>query len=114
MACCGTRFGSVYPPYVAKAERKGRGRAEVDGVLHWLTGLDADAVVARCAGGTTMLGLSAAAPALTPARKGVTGLVSCAQVEAAEDPVMREIRIQDKRADELAKGRALAKILRPA
>lgn len=107
-----TSFGSVYPLYVAKVERKGRSRAEVDAVLHWLTGLDADAIAARCADGTTMEGLFAGAPALNPARMGVTGTVCGVRVEAVEDPVMREIRILDKLVDELAKGKALEKVLR--
>lgn len=108
-----TGFGSVYPLYVAKAERKGRSKAEVDTVLFWLTGLDAGAVAARCADGTTMEGLFATAPALNPARMGVTGVVCGVRVETLEDPVMRNIRILDKLVDELAKGRALEKVLRP-
>lgn len=107
-------FGRVYPLYAAKAERKGRSRTEVDAVLHWLTGLDADAVAARCADGTTMEGLFATAPALNPARMLVTGTVCGVRVETIADPVMREIRILDKLVDELAKGRALERILRPA
>jgi hypothetical protein len=110
----GTPFGSVYPLYVAKAERKGRSQAEVDAVLHWLTGLDADAVAARCADGTTMEGLFATAPALNPARMGVTGVVCGVRVEAVEDPAMREIRILDRLVDERAKGRTPEKALRPS
>lgn len=109
-----TPFGSVYPLYVAKAGRKGRTQAEVDAVLHWLTGLDAAGIAARCADGTTMEGLFATAPALNPARLAVTGVVCGVRVEAVDDPVMRDIRVLDKLVDDLAKGRALEKVLRPA
>ncbi len=107
-----TPFGSVYPLYVAKAERKGRTRAEVDVVLHWLTGWSPDQITARCDDGTTMEGLFAMAPALNPARMLVTGVVCGVRVETLEDPVMRNIRILDKLVDELAKGKTLEKVLR--
>jgi hypothetical protein len=107
-----TSFASVYPLYVAKAERKGRTRAEVDAVIAWLTGYDAAGLAAVLAAGTDFETFFAEAPALNPARATVTGTVCGVRVEAVEEPLMREIRVLDKLVDELAKGRPMAKILR--
>ncbi|SFR89721.1 DUF2200 domain-containing protein [Sphingomonas jatrophae] len=107
-----TSFASVYPLYVAKAERKGRQKAEVDAILVWLTGYDQAGLEAEIAAGTTFEAFFARAPALNPARAAITGTVCGVRVEAVEEPLMREIRYLDKLIDELAKGRPMAKILR--
>ena len=105
-------FASVYPHYVAKAEKKGRTKAEVDEIIHWLTGYDGDGLARVLAAKTNFEDFFARAPALNPARAGVTGLVCGVRVEAVEDPLMREARILDKLIDELARGRKMDKILR--
>ena len=107
-----TSFASVYPHYVAKAQKKGRTRAEVDAIIRWLTGYSAEALEARLDAGTDFQTFFAEAPAMNPARAAVTGTVCGVRVEAVEDPLMREIRYLDKLIDELAKGRPMAKILR--
>jgi hypothetical protein len=107
-----TPFAAVYPHYVAKAERKGRTRAEVDAVIAWLTGYDAAGLAAQLDRGADFAAFFAEAPAMNPARASVTGVVCGVRVEQVADPLMREIRILDKMVDELAKGRALEKVLR--
>ncbi len=104
----------VYPLYVVKAERKGRSRAEVDQVIGWLTGYAPEALAEVVASGVDFAGFFAAAPAMNPARHAVKGVICGVRVEEIDDPLMREIRILDKLVDELAKGRALEKILREA
>jgi hypothetical protein len=107
-----TSFGSVYPHYVAKAERKGRTKAEVDEIIRWLTGYS-DAEVDRVAkDGTDFEHFFSNAPKLNPARSLITGTVCGVRVEQVEEPLMREIRYLDKLIDELAKGRPMEKILR--
>ena len=107
-----TRFGSVYPHYVAKAERKGRTRAEVDRIITWLTGYSDTELAARIGDGTDFETFFANAPAMNPARTLVTGLICGIRVEEVVEPLMREIRILDKLVDELARGRAMDRILR--
>jgi hypothetical protein len=107
-----TSFASVYPHYVAKAERRGRTRAEVDEIILWLTGYNADAFAALLADKTDFETFFAQAPALNPARTQITGVICGVRIEEIEDPLMREIRYLDKLIDELAKGRPMAKILR--
>jgi hypothetical protein len=107
-----TSFASVYPLYVAKAERKGRTRAEVDQIILWLTGFTPEAFQAHLADQTDFQTFFARAPALNPARALITGVVCGVRVEDVPDPLMREIRYLDKLIDELAKGKAMAKILR--
>ncbi len=107
-----TSFASVYPLYVAKAERKGRAKAEVDQIILWLTGLTPDQLEAHLAAGTDFETFFAQAPALNPARAEIKGVVCGVRVEEIADPLMREIRYLDKLIDELAKGKAMAKILR--
>ncbi|KQV55113.1 MULTISPECIES: DUF2200 domain-containing protein [unclassified Caulobacter] len=107
-----TSFASVYPLYVAKAERKGRTRAEVDQIILWLTGFTPEAFQAHLADQTDFQTFFARAPALNPARALITGVVCGVRVEDVADPLMREIRYLDKLIDELAKGKAMAKILR--
>ena len=107
-----TSFASVYPHYVAKAEKKGRTRAEVDEIIRWLTGLSQEQLEARLAAKTDFETFFAEAPKLNPDRDKITGLVCGVRVETVADPLMREIRYLDKLIDELAKGRAMEKILR--
>lgn len=105
-------FASVYPHYVAKAERKGRIKAEVDEIIRWLTGYTQRALDAQIAKQTDLATFFAKAPKPNPLRELVTGVVCGVRVEAVEDPRMREMRRLDKLIDELAKGRPMAKILR--
>jgi len=107
-----TSFASVYPLYVAKAERKGRTRAEVDEILLWLTGFSAEGLAAQIADKTDFQTFFAQAPRLNPARAEIKGVVCGVRVEEVAEPLMREIRYLDKLIDELAKGKAMAKILR--
>ena len=107
-----TSFASVYVHYVAKAERKGRTKAEVDQIILWLTGFDQETFEARLADNTDFETFFAVAPRLNPARETITGLICGIRVETIEDPLMREIRYLDKLIDELAKGRKMEKILR--
>lgn len=108
----GMSVASVYPLYVAKAERKGRSKAEVDQILFWLTGHGDASLAAELAAGTSFEDFFARAPAMNPARALITGVVCGVRVEQIEEPTLREIRYLDKLVDELAKGRAMEKILR--
>lgn len=108
-----TSVASVYPHYVAKAERKGRTKAEVDEIICWLTGHSPQTLEAELANGTNFQDFFATAPAMNPARRSIKGVICGVRVEEIEEPVMREIRYLDKLVDELAKGKAMAKILRP-
>jgi hypothetical protein len=107
-----TSFASVYPHYVAKAERKGRTKAEVDEIVRWLTGFDQAALEEQIARKTDFETFFAEAPRPNPARAEIKGVVCGVRVEEVADPLMREIRYLDKLIDELAKGKAMAKILR--
>ena len=103
---------NLYPSLVAKAEKKGRTRAEVDEIVRWLTGHSQASLDGELAGKTSMEAFFARAPKLNPARSLITGVVCGVRVEEIEEPLMREIRYLDKLIDELAKGRAMDKILR--
>ena len=107
-----TSFASVYPHYVAKAEKKGRTRAEVDQIILWLTGYTPEDLAARLEGRTDFEAFFAEAPRMNPARSLIKGVVCGVRVEEVEDPLMREIRYLDKLIDELAKGKPMEKILR--
>ncbi|HEX8307449.1 MAG TPA: DUF2200 domain-containing protein [Allosphingosinicella sp.] len=107
-----TSFASVYPHYVAKAEKKGRTKAEVDEIIAWLTGYDAEALAAELAAGTDFETFFSKAPQINPARSAITGLVCGVRVENVEEPLMRDIRYLDKLVDELARGKRMAAILR--
>lgn len=107
-----TPFASVYPLYVAKAERKGRTKAEVDAILRWLTGYTAAQLEKQLKRQADFETFFAEAPRMNPARTLITGVVCGVRVEEVEDPLMREIRYLDKLVDELAKGKAMEKILR--
>ena len=103
---------SVYPHYVAKSEKKGRTKAEVDQIICWLTGHSHATLAAELANGTNFEDFFAQAPRMNAARSLITGVVCGVRVENVEDPVMREIRYLDKLVDELARGKAMEKILR--
>jgi hypothetical protein len=106
-----TRVASVYPHYVAKVEKKGRTKAELDEVIEWLTGYDATTLKARLDDGTTFEAFfSQAHP--NPNVVLITGSVCGVKVQEVEDPLMRQIRYLDKLVDELAKGRPMEKVLR--
>lgn len=109
-----TSFASVYPLYVAKAEKKGRTKAELDRIISWHTGYGPDDLERILSDGTDFKAFFAEAPALNPARMLVKGLICGVRVEDIEEPLMREIRILDRLVDELAKGRTMEKILRAA
>lgn len=105
-------FAKVYPLYVAKAEKKGRTRIEVDEIICWLTGHNAKGLAAELLKETDVETFFRQAPAMNPARRLITGMVCGVRVEAVEEPTMREIRYLDKLVDELAKGKPMEKILR--
>lgn len=105
-------FASVYPHYLAKAEKKGRTKAEVDEILRWLTGHSQASLEAEIAAKTNFEDFFANAPRLNPNRALITGVVCGVRVEAIEEPLMRELRYMDKLIDELAKGKKMEKILR--
>ena len=105
-------FASVYPHYVAKAEKKGRAKAEVDEIIRWLTGYSQQGLDAVIEQRTDFEHFFGQAPALNPARDLIKGTICGVRIEEIEQPLMREIRYLDKLIDELAKGKAMAKILR--
>ena len=103
----------VYPLLVAKAEKKGRTKGEVDQIIRWLTGYSQEALDAQLAANTDYETFFAEAPALNPARADITGVICGVRVENIEEPLMREVRYLDKLIDELARGKAMEKILGP-
>ena len=105
-------FAGVYPYYVAKAEKKGRTKAEVDEIIRWLTGHSQETLDRELAEKTNFEDFFAQAPRMNPSRSLITGLICGIRVEDIEEPVMREIRYLDKLIDELAKGKKMEKILR--
>lgn len=105
-------FASVYPHYVAKAERKGRTKAEVDEIIYWLTGYDAAALTNVLEAAITMEDFFIQAPALNANRQHIKGVICGIRVEEMEPSTMKEIRYLDKLVDELAKGKTMEKILR--
>jgi hypothetical protein len=107
-----TPFASVYPHYVTKAERKGRTKEEVDKIIRWLTGYTAAAIKKHIDNKTTFEDFFAQAPAYHPHSDLITGVVCGIRVEDIEDPLMKKLRQLDKLIDELAKGKAMEKILR--
>lgn len=109
---CSASVASVYPFYVAKAERKGRTKAEVDEIIRWLTGHSQETLEALLASNTNFEDFFDNAPRMNPSRSLITGTVCGVRVENVEEPTMREIRYLDKLVDELAKGRVMGKILR--
>ena len=107
-----TSVASVYPHYITKAERKGRTKAEVDEIIRWLTGYSQDQFDAQLHNETDFETFFAEAPGMNPARTLITGKICGVRIEEIEEATMREIRYLDKLVDELAKGKAMAKILR--
>ena len=105
-------FASVYPHYVNKAERKGRTKAEVDQIILWLTGYSQEELEAVLEKQTDFETFFGEAPKMNPSRDLIKGVVCGVRVENIEEPTMREIRYLDKLIDELAKGKAMEKILR--
>ncbi|MFD0632512.1 DUF2200 domain-containing protein [Catenulispora yoronensis] len=106
-----TSVSSVYPHYQAKLERKGRTKAELDEAIEWLTGFDDEALERHLEAGTTFEEFFEQAT-LNPNATLITGLVCGVRVEEVEDPLMRKIRYLDKLVDELARGKAMEKVLR--
>lgn len=105
-------FASVYPLYIAKAERKGRTKDEVNQIICWLTGYSQKQLETQITKQTDFETFFADAPQLNPLRRLITGLICGVRVEDIEQPTMQEIRYLDKLVDELAKGKAMEKILR--
>src|SRR5690349_11182244 len=108
----GMKFANVYPLYVQKAERKNRRKEEVDQVICWLTGYNQAGLQQQIEKGNDFETFFAQAPALNPNRSLIKGVVCGVRVEEIEDPLMQKIRYLDKLIDELAKGKAMEKILR--
>ncbi|MGV9008721.1 DUF2200 domain-containing protein [Brevundimonas sp.] len=107
-----TSVASVHIHYVAKVEKKGRTRADVDQVIHWLTGYSQSQLDALLAAKTDFEAFFAEAPAMNPNRFLITGLICGYRVEDIQDPFMRELRHLDKLVDEVSKGKAMEKVLR--
>lgn len=105
---------SVYPHYIAKAERKGRTKEEVDEIFRWLTGYSQEQLEEHLENRTSFEAFFAEAPEMNPSRALIKGVICGVRVEEIEEPLMREIRYLDKLIDELAKGKAMEKILRKA
>lgn len=107
-----TSFASVYPLYVAKAEKKGRTKAELDAIIRWLTGYSQKELGKQLKAEVDFETFFRDAPALNPARRLITGTICGVRLADIQEPTMREIRYLDKLVDELAKGKAMDKILR--
>ncbi len=107
-----TPVANVYPYYLAKAEKKGRTKAEVDAIICWLTGYNQRQLEGQLKKQTDFETFFAKAPKPNPARTAITGVICGVRIEEIQEPTMREIRYLDKLVDELAKGRPLEKILR--
>ena len=105
-------FASVYPHYIAKAVRKGRTKEEVHAIIHWLTGYEEPALQQQIAKKVDFETFFAQAPRINPNASKITGLICGYRVEEIEDKLMQQIRYLDKLVDELAKGKAMEKILR--
>ena len=105
-------FAKVYPLYVAKAERKGRKKSEVDTIICWLTGYNQRQLERQLKKQTGIETFFKEAPMLNPSRTLIKGVVCGVRVEDVQEPTMREIRYLDKLVDELARGKAMDKILR--
>lgn len=105
-------FAGVYPHYIAKAEKKGRTKQEVHEIIHWLTGYDEAALQQQIDRKVSFETFFAEAPRINPNVSKITGVICGYRVEEIEDPLMQKIRYLDKLVDELAKGRAMDKILR--
>lgn len=109
-----TSFADIYPHYVAKAERKGRSKGDVDEVICWLTGYDRTGIEQVIADGTDLQTFFSQAPRINPNATLITGVICGHRVEDIEDPLMQQIRYMDKLVDEVAKGKKMSSILRGA
>jgi hypothetical protein len=107
-----TSVANVYPHYIAKAEKKGRTREEVDEAIRWLTGYSQVELEAIINGDTDFETFFAEAPQPNPARSLIKGVICGVRIEEIEEPTMREIRYLDKLVDEIARGKAMEKVLR--
>ena len=107
-----TPVSTVYPLYVAKAEKKGRTKAEVDRVICWLTGYSERGLAQQLKSQVDFETFFATAPKMNPSRSLITGVICGVRIEEIEEPTMKEIRYLDKLVDELAKGKSMEKILR--
>lgn len=105
-------FARVYPEYIAKAQRKGRTKAEVDEIIHWLTGYTQKELDAQLQNDTDVETFFAEAPKMNPSRSLIKGVICGVRIEEITETTMREIRYLDKLIDELAHGKAMEKILR--
>lgn len=105
-------FASVYPHYIQKAEKKGRTKEEVDEIIFWLTGYDKDTFQHHLDNKTDFESFFAQAPHFNPNASKITGVICGYRVEEIEEPLMQKVRYLDKLIDELAKGKAMEKILR--
>lgn len=105
-------FAGVYPHYISKAEKKGRTKEEVDSIICWLTGYTQKALQKQIEKKVDFEAFFADAPKLNPDVSKITGVICGHRVEEIKDPLMRKIRYMDKLIDELAKGKAMEKILR--
>ena len=106
------RFARVYPLYVAKAEKKGRTKTEVDEIIRWLTGYSQEELEAQLEKQTDFETFIVEAPKLNPSRALIKGVICGVRVEDIKEPTLQEIRYLDKLIDELAKGKVMEKILR--
>lgn len=107
-------FASIYPLYLAKITRKGRSQEELDTVLTWLTGYDQQSLQQQIAAASTLEQFFRDAPQMNPQADNIKGLICGVRVEDIQEPLMQKIRWMDKLVDELAKGKAMGKILREA
>jgi hypothetical protein len=105
-------FATIYPYYIAKAEKKGRTKAEVDEIIRWLTGYSQKQLAAQIEKRVTLEDFYRKAPKPNPSRKLITGMICGVRVEEIKDRIMQEARYLDRLIDELARGRAMEKILR--
>jgi len=105
-------FADIYPHYIAKAERKGRTKAEVDEIIRWLTGYSEPQFETCLRKETSLEDFYSKAPQMNPSRSLITGVICGVRVEEIKEPIMQEIRYLDKLIDELARGKAMEKILR--
>lgn len=106
------KFGSIYPHYITKAEKKGRGQQEVDEVIGWLTGYRADAIAEHVEKESDLRTFFDEAPELNPNAEKITGVICGIRVEEVEDPLMKKIRYMDKLVDEVGRGKKMESILR--
>lgn len=105
-------FASIYPLYIAKAKKKGHSKKEIDEIIHWLLGYSQKGLEAQLKKETAIETFIAEAPHLNPSRRLITGMICGMRVENIKEPTMQNIRYLDKLIDELAKGKAMEKILR--